>query len=69
MLQPACLLSPWRLVTPRLGREILIRRPRSATRRSGAYRDGTCTRWRKAAWSRALFRCSVTTHHKTSITI
>src|SRR2546425_2244720 len=63
MLRPACLLSPWRLVTPRSSRGTLIPRLGSATRRSGAYRDGTRTRWRKAAWSGGCFSRSVTTHH------
>lgn len=48
MLQPACLLGPWTLSTPRrpLGSPPL---GGPATRRSDAYRDGTPTRWRSAA--------------------
>ena len=47
----------------------LARRLGPATRRSGAYRDGTCTRWRSAAGDfeprllRGLSLGRVTTHH------
>jgi len=44
MLRPACWLPPKRLSTPRLGRTTLIARLGSATRRSGTYRGGICTR-------------------------
>jgi hypothetical protein len=45
-LRPACLLPPKRLLTPRSGHRRLRPCLGSATRRSGAYRGGTCTRWR-----------------------
>jgi len=51
MLRPACLLHaarlapPHVLLTPRSGSRHLYLGLGSATRRSGAYRDGTLTRW------------------------
>ena len=75
MLRPACLLPaarlspPHGLSTPRSGVRVSPPRLGPATRRSDAYRDGTCTRWRGAASSSRTcprrsrcFRC-VTTHH------
>src|SRR5579864_1573658 len=56
MLRPACWLPPKRPVTPRLDRRDLSQRPGSATRRSGAYRGGTCTRWTRTACRRRLIR-------------
>jgi hypothetical protein len=75
MLRPACSLPAERLtplhglLTPRSGAEVALPRLGPATRRSDAYRDGTCTRWSGAAsgsrtcalGSRCL--CRVTTHH------
>ena len=49
MLRPALLLPPQRLLTPRSDRTDLSASLGPATRRFGAYRDGTCTRWRSAA--------------------
>jgi hypothetical protein len=49
MLRPAFLLPHVGLLTPRFGTEDLSPLRRPATRRSDAYRDGTCTRWRSAA--------------------
>ncbi len=49
MLRPASSLGPWTLLTPRSAVGISPARLGSATRRSDAYRDGTCTRWRSAA--------------------
>ena len=69
MLRPALLLPPQRLLTSRLGHGDLSPRLGPATRRFGAYRDGTSTRWRSAARNRARHRfCGsplgfVTTHH------
>ena len=75
MLRPACLLPSEQLklllglLTPRSGGQVSPLRLGSATRRTDAYRDGTCTRWTGAAGnSRAfplrvsLFGC-FTTHH------
>src|SRR5262245_53906488 len=63
MLRPADLLPPKRLLTPRLGHRDLSRCLGSATRRSGAYRGGTCTRWsRTTRWLR-LRVTIVTTRH------
>lgn len=45
MLRPANLLPPKRLLTPRSGHRDLSLRLGPATRRPGAYRDGTLTRW------------------------
>ena len=62
MLRPAFLLPPWRLLTPRSGRDLSVQTSGPATGRSGAYPDGTCTRWTCAAESRHhidFFR----THH------
>ena len=56
MLRPAGSLPaqrcppPVRLSTPRSDAEVSPRRLRPATGRSGAYRDGTSTRWSRAAW-------------------
>ena len=49
MLQPAFLLPPKRLSTPRLGPKDLSSCLGSATGRFGAYPDGTCTRWNNTA--------------------
>src|ERR1700694_3745661 len=55
MLRPVCLLPaarlapPRRLLTPRLGDEVSPARLGPATRRTGAYRGGTFTRWKRAA--------------------
>jgi hypothetical protein len=63
MLRPADWLPPKRLLTPRLGHATLITRLGSATRRSGAYRGGTFTRWRRTTgYGRSRVRI-VTTHH------
>ena len=52
-LLPAARLTPPRgLLTPRLGMEVSFQYLGPATRRSGAYRDGTLTRWRSAARNR-----------------
>src|SRR5262249_53078688 len=64
MLRPALLLPAARLappdglLTPRCGPRDLSRKLRPATRRAGAYRDGTCTRWRRAAPVRRSSRTS-----------
>jgi len=75
MLRPACLLPAARLSPryglsmPRLGHRDFSQCLGPATRRSGAYRDGTLTRWRSAASRRAVGRraallfVGVTTHH------
>ncbi len=75
MLRPACLLPaarlppPHGLLTSRSGQRALTRCLGPATRRSGAYRDGTLTRWRCAAWRRTsplrgrTLRFAVTAHH------
>ena len=72
MLRPAGLLPPKRLSTPRSGPRDLSRSLGSATRRSDAYRDGTCTRWIDAArrhaqsqGQRELRAVVVTAHHVT----
>jgi len=49
MLRPAFLLPPWRLSTPRLGLGLSTHDLGPATGRSGAYPDGTSTRWICAA--------------------
>ena len=60
MLRPTCLLPAERLsplcglLTPRSSVGISPNRMGPATRRSGAYRDGTLTRWRSAARFRPL---------------
>ncbi len=60
MLRPALLLPSQsfaldRLLTPRCGRRPLDRdRLGPATRRSGAYRDGTLTRWKCAVRDEAI---------------
>src|ERR1700719_2111231 len=72
MLRPVCslpaarLLPPRGLLTPRSGVGVSPARLGPATRRTGAYRGGTCTRWRHAACRRRPLRPSsvcVTTHH------
>ena len=69
MLRPADWLPPKRLLTPRSGHRDLSRCLGSATRRSGAYRGGTCTRWKSAASNGRLARTAraidrrVTAHH------
>ena len=73
MLRPARSLPPFfrRLLTPRSGRRDLSLRLGPATRRSGAYRDGTCTRWIRAAWlevaEQAQLPLTVRTHHEASV--
>src|SRR5208283_4319063 len=77
MLRPACLLPAARLSphnglsTPRLGPEALASRLGPATRRSGAYRGGTCTRWTTAAWTVPPYVSGrpVTTHHEGSLSL
>src|SRR6188474_1543008 len=69
MLRPACWLPPKRLVTPRSGHRALARCLGSATRRSGAYRGGTCTRWRRTACSRRSVVYFFTTHHVSILVI
>jgi hypothetical protein len=49
MLRPALLLPPWGHLTPRFEDEVLTPSRRPATGRSGAYPDGTFTRWIVAA--------------------
>src|SRR5712692_7367960 len=51
------------LLTPRLGRATFVTRLGSATRRSGAYRDGTCTRWRRTTGCERSRAHIVTTRH------
>ncbi len=75
MLRPACLLPSkqltplFRLLTPRSDGQVSPLRPGSATRRSDAYRLGTCTRWTGAAGNshpsplRVQFLYCFTTHH------
>src|SRR3954471_11794780 len=66
MLRPASLPPLAGLSTSRFGLRGLPRRRRPATRRSDAYRDGTCTRWRSAARlvdPREGFVFAVTAHH------
>src|ERR1700724_752259 len=76
MLRPVCslpaarLLPPRGLLTPRSGVGVSPARLGPATRRTGAYRGGTCTRWRHAACRRRPLRPSsvcVTTHHGRSL--
>src|SRR3989442_13534671 len=50
MLRPALLLPPMRLLTPRFDPSALALRLGPATGRSGAYPDGTHTRWLAAAF-------------------
>src|SRR2546422_790448 len=50
MLRPALLLPPMRLLTPRFDPSALALRLGPATGRSGAYPDGTHTRWLVAAF-------------------
>ncbi len=70
MLRPAILLPPKRLLTPRSGPGISPRDLGSATGRSGAYPDGTLTRWNGAARSYARYRslCFFRTHHNSDHT-
>ena len=70
MLRPALLLPPKRDLTSSFSRTHLWLRCGPATRRSGAYRDGTLTRWRSAA--RPLSKQShlpgiVTAHHDSRV--
>src|ERR1700674_5443182 len=74
MLRPVCLLPaarlapPRRLLTPRLGDEVSPARLGPATRRTGAYRGGTFTRWKRAACRLRLTTlrpACVATHHAT----
>ena len=79
MLRPACLLPSeqlalyFRLSTPRSGDRVSPFRLGSATRRTDAYRGGTCTRWTGAASKvrpfpfRSQFLLRVTTHHVTAV--
>ena len=67
MLRPDWLLPPKRLLSPRSGTVVSLRYLGPATRRSGAYRDGTLTRWRSAARKRQLIltlAVCFTTHHR-----
>jgi hypothetical protein len=81
MLRPACLLPAARLSPPhglstsRSGPGVSPRNLGSATRRSDAYRGGTCTRWKSAASigrtaprGELRVRC-VTTHHECSLAL
>src|SRR5262245_51364874 len=66
MLRPASLPPREGLSTSRFGPRGLPRCRRPATRRSDAYRGGTCTRWRSAARlvdPLAGFAFAVTAHH------
>jgi len=66
MLRPASLPPLAGLLTSRFGHRGLPRHRRPATRRSDAYRGGTCTRWRSAARlvvPLAGFVFAVTAHH------
>lgn len=71
MLRPAFLLPPAkrRLLTPRSGEGVSPKHLGPATRRSDAYRGGTCTRWRSAARTGNLAKRQrelsrfVTAHH------
>jgi len=76
MLRPACLLPaaqrrplPHGLSTPRSSVEVSPEQMGSATRCSGTYRGGTCTRWKSAASNGRLARAAseivrrVTAHH------
>src|SRR4029077_1821918 len=76
MLRPVCLLPPQRLLpprgllTPRSGRGVSPYDLGPATRRTGAYRGGTCTRWTRAARRRrtgTLELVCVATHHVYSV--
>jgi hypothetical protein len=69
MLRPAFLLPGQAgLSTPRFGTADLSTFRRPATRRSDAYRDGTCTRWRSAARRLADHSVGVVTaHHARSV--
>lgn len=70
MLRPAFLLPGWTgLLTPRFGTGDLSPLRRPATRRSDAYRDGTCTRRRSAARRILPLRAVgvVTAHHLPSL--
>jgi hypothetical protein len=64
MLRPANSLPPQRLLTPRSGHRNLSLCLGPATRRSGAYRDGTLTRWINTARKQTQlpFVC-LRTHH------
>jgi len=75
MLRPACLLPaeqlvlPHGLLTPRSSAKVSLGRMGPATRRSGAYRGGTLTRWKSAARNGSLAHSAgevsrfVTAHH------
>src|SRR3990167_8234082 len=65
MLRPASLPPIAGLLTSRFGLRDLSRLRRPATRRSDAYRGGTCTRWRSAARlvRPTLVVFAVTAHH------
>src|SRR3954468_12082330 len=70
MLRPASLPPLAGLSTSRFDPRGLPRCRRPATRRSDAYRDGTCTRWRSAARLAdplTGFVFAVTAHHDTSL--
>src|SRR5882724_7891746 len=70
MLRPTSLPPREGLSTSRFGPRGLPRCRRPATRRSDAYRDGTCTRWRSAARLAdplGGFVFAVTAHHAASI--
>ncbi len=70
MLRPASLLPPWRLLTPCFGDGGLPPSRRFATGRSGAYPDGTCTRWNLRAGNRSSPRSlvgSFRTHRVSSL--
>ncbi len=75
MLRPACSLPAARLPpshglsTPRSGARVSPRRLGPATRRSGAYRDGTLTRWSCAACpqARSPSPLVVTAHHVSNV--
>ena len=70
MLRPASLPPVVHgLLTSRFGLQDLSWLRRPATRRSDAYRDGTCTRGRSAAGLRQISRSVVvfTAHHATSL--
>src|SRR4029079_669132 len=77
MLRPAFLLPVVRLsprgglCTPGSSVEVFLERLGPATRRSGAYRRGTLTRWRSAACRRRTHVSSLvcgTTHHRLRLT-
>jgi hypothetical protein len=74
MLRPASSLPPYRrLLMPRSGHQDLSRRLGPATRCSGAFLDGSLTRWRSAARLAAIrlstypSRLGFRTHHGRSI--